>query len=200
MTFLQTLCPRIAILGLLVSAASAQATSYTITTSDPGWEFSLDGLTFSPATSAGTFGFLDGRQADGLWPSGISENQTVYFRHQFVLDGPVTSASLQTAFDDDGTVVLNGTTAFVDNNGLAIAMPPVDVTSFLTGATNTITGTGVSTICCGRGWAVIMDVQTAPVPEPSAWALFACGMAGLWPAMRLRRRSRNRDQSVCANV
>lgn len=161
-------------------------------TANTGWNSSLayddsDAAGWSSAAYIRTYNEGDGEAL--IWSSNLAD--TAYFRHKFVLDGPVLSALMNGVIDDDGQIYVNGTLVWEDINGAYTDFTNLNIAPYLHKGTNLI---------AVKAWDVILleaiglHITVETVPEPSAALLISLAAVPL-----LRRRSQ-RDPMVHPRV
>ncbi len=160
-----------------------------IINSNDGWE-EWNQAIWDPATLNGdNYTQANGVNSPALWPDGVAEGASVFYRLALVVPGGVISGKLWASVDDDTIVDLNDTEVLRDQNGFAQALNPVDITSALVSGNNLFEAEAYSTICCGRGFAPYVEITYEPattvIPEPGT---FLAGAMGLAAVALLRRR------------
>ena len=201
------LCGATLFLGLLsVATPSAAAvltatdSSWKVTASAPGasnWNSSAvfnDSAWQSATVLYNVSDYLPGYAAKGIWSSGgqYSESETqIWARGVFNLGTLPLAAWLDSAFDDDGDIYVNGSHVVSNHDGVAgWASKSLDLTPYLVLGNNLIAFTATDNYRTygynHAAWAQI-DARFAQVPEPMSLALLAVGLAGL-AATRARKR------------
>ncbi len=197
-------------LGLLGAASSSLATpitlvatdsSWKVTATDPGasgWQSNpgFDDSAWESATElydvVTTHPLLGA--AKGIWTSGgqysMVETQ-MWARRTFTLGVPPLSALLNSGFDDDGDLFVNGALVISDHNGFANDSF-ADITPYLVAGDNLIAFTVMDNFQVWgynhSAWLQV-DGELAAVPEPDSLALLGLGAAVMGMVRRRRIRS-----------
>ena len=132
--------------------------------------------------------------AQGIWSSGgqFSSTETSFWARQvFNLNALPISASLNSGFDDDADLWINGVQIISDHNGIANNVSVADLLPYLT------LGDNLVAYAATDNWPVYgynhsswvqIDGQLAAIPEPETYALLLAGLAAV--GFTMRRRSR----------
>ena len=197
-------CAALALGIAVANAATAQATSFTISTdgtwlaknATPGAGWNTN-ASFNTAADGGWVNASVNIPScvpsqDCIWYDGtFSTTEQAWLRKTFVLDGPATVGSLIGGVDDDATIWINGTIVYSVFDGLAGAFGPINIASFLVPGTNLIAVYADDNLFYGNQhtFAARLDIETASaVPDPgSTLLLFGIGIVGL-RAWRMRLR------------
>jgi hypothetical protein len=151
-----------------------------------GWNTSTsyDDTSWENATPAGVI--LPNTIWLGPYLGGPSE---VWFRQVFDPSAGTAPFVLNSWFDDDGELFINGAQVVLDQSGLANNVFNVDVSSYLTAGQNVIAAHVVNHQ--GNGlFAATLTAASPAVPEPSTYAMALAGLACGGYSMFRRRRAR----------
>lgn len=125
--------------------------------------------------------------AKGIWSSGgrYSTTETqIWGRGTFNLGSLPSSASLNSTFDDDGDLFVNGTQVISDHNGYADNLV-IDITPYLVLGKNLIAFTATDNyLQYGYNHSVWEQVDVNAVPVPAAAWLLSSGLLGLIGVVR----------------
>lgn len=178
---------------------AATDSSWKVTASDPGVSAltsgSFDDSGWQSATvlyDISNLNYFPDAVAKGIWSSGgqFSTTETqIWARGLFYLSAVPLAAWLNSGFDDDGDLYINGVKVVSDHNGYANGSFVADLTPYLVAGNNLIAFTVTDNWPVWgynhSAWAQI-DGRMAAVPEPATLLLLGIGLIG----MTLLRRPR----------
>lgn len=140
---------------------------------DSGWRFAYENY---PRSGWGL-------PADVIWdwpwtgtPDGTNGPRSAWFRKTFLIDGPVESALVQMAVDDDFDFYLNGVLVARNWDTTAHGIWEYDITSSLIVGENVIAIYAVDTYGGYEALQFYSTINTNPVPEPATMFLLGGGL------------------------
>ncbi|MGV6858823.1 MAG: hypothetical protein ACWA5X_07595 [bacterium] len=209
--FLRTpslIVPATLALGLL---ATSTASALTIE-SGSQWK----STNIAPTSAWKTEGFDDSSWRNAVYPYGPTPTQfpvpamwdwpnagpavygsgpiEAWFRYEFNLSGPVSSAEVTLLVDDNFELFLNNSTVYLDHGPGASVEGPFDISNLLTQGTNVFAiygwdGGASPRNRGGEGVSFKADITTVPLPA-AAW-MFGGGLALLGGVSAKWRRNRH---------